>query len=82
MPYSAAIAHEDFVYRAETAVDLDRATPAGKCAVDASLECATMIEDDVDRFESSTASAFWSWGSRTANQMGSGRVFARSATVT
>jgi membrane dipeptidase len=45
------IAHQDFVYRAETAADLERAKPAGKCALVATLECATMIEDDIDRVD-------------------------------
>jgi len=45
------IAHQDFLYRAETKADLDRAKPAGRCALVATLECATMIEDDVDRVE-------------------------------
>src|SRR5207237_7159825 len=45
------IAHQDFLYRAETKADLDRAKPAGKCALVSTLECATMIEDDVDRVD-------------------------------
>jgi membrane dipeptidase len=45
------IAHQDFVYRAETTADLERAKPAGQCALVSTLECATMIEDDVDRVD-------------------------------
>jgi len=45
------IAHQDFLYRAETKADLDRAKPAGNCALVSTLECATMIEDDVDRVD-------------------------------
>ena len=45
------IAHQDFLYRAETTADLDRAKPGGKCALVSTLECATMIEDDVDRVD-------------------------------
>lgn len=45
------IAHQDFAYRAETITDLERAEGSGKCAVVSSLECATMIEDDVDRVD-------------------------------
>ena len=45
------IAHQDFVYRAETCADLERAKSSGRCALVSSLECATMIEDDVDRID-------------------------------
>jgi membrane dipeptidase len=45
------IAHQDFVYRAETVADLERSKPSGKVALVATLECATMIEDDVDRVD-------------------------------
>ena len=45
------LAHQDFVYRAETTGDLERAKASGKCALVPTLECATMIEDDVDRID-------------------------------
>ena len=45
------LAHQDFVYRADRREDLDRAKPSGKCALVPTLECATMIEDDVDRVD-------------------------------
>jgi membrane dipeptidase len=45
------IAHQDFVYRAETVADLERAKGSGKCALVSTLEAATPIEDDVDRIE-------------------------------
>ena len=45
------IAHQDFLYRADTMADLARAKPEGRCALVATLECATMIEDDVDRVD-------------------------------
>src|SRR5207302_9219599 len=45
------IAHQDFLYRADTTADVERAKPEGKCALVATLECATMIEDDIDRID-------------------------------
>jgi membrane dipeptidase len=45
------LAHQEFVYRAETVADLERAKPSGKCALVATLEAATPIEDDVDRVD-------------------------------
>jgi membrane dipeptidase len=45
------IAHQDFVYRAETIADLERAKPSGRCALVSTLEAATPIEDDVDRVD-------------------------------
>jgi len=45
------IAHQDFLYRADTTADVERAKPEGKCALVATLECATMIEDDIDRVD-------------------------------
>ena len=45
------IAHQDMVVRAETTADLRRAKANGQIALVASLEAATMIENEVDRLD-------------------------------
>ncbi len=44
-------AHQDMLYKAETLHDLHRAKPDGKIALVAGLECATPIENEVDRVD-------------------------------
>lgn len=45
------IAHQDFLVRAETTVDVERAKASGQIAFIPSLEAATAIENEVDRLD-------------------------------
>jgi membrane dipeptidase len=45
------IAHQDFVIRCDTTVDIERAKSAGQIAFIPSLEAATPIENEVDRLD-------------------------------
>jgi membrane dipeptidase len=44
-------AHQDMIYKAESVEDLLRAKPEGRIALVACLECATPIENEVDRVD-------------------------------
>jgi membrane dipeptidase len=45
------LAHQDFVFRAESLADIRRAHETGTLALVAGLEAATMIENEVDRID-------------------------------
>ena len=45
------LAHQDMIYKAETYADLERAKKEGKIALVGCLECATPIENELDRVD-------------------------------